>query len=879
MPHPLLPRLGCLALAMSCAAGVELPITAIAIGPEGAVVERAGTLPPGDEVVDGLPLGLDPNRLSLVIAGLDSPPALRLVLPVPAREELADPAWQQRLAAAQEAFDAAQPLIDLAEQRKRLARAVLALLPESVTARGAGPVAGDPGAGGARPEPMLSRPETAATPVTGGRELQALLQFVTDNATRAEDESAAARRARLQVRATLIALDQERERAHPPRRQSAQLPLPGAGGRAVRLRYTIDRASWAPVYRIEVADGRAELVREALIDVPRDQDWNQGELTLVTRTPGSGLTLKELQVPVLELSDEVVTERSGGGKQRAIARGGGSLASESYVNTALRQAQKRIGEDGSWPAGAWTAHATALRTLVFLGAGYDHRTPNRYRHVVDAALSWLCHHETAGDIAGQALTALALAEAWAMTGDAAVKPSAERALAHLTDLACRGPDLELALYHRGAMAGPQLLGWVTLAWKSALAGNLDSALTTQLGAEIARLLPELDGHANRDEAGVTRLLVEIFLGRQRSGQGHQPPVSEWLEHATRWFQDGRPELAYFATLGMFQSGGDAWVKWNGTMRDKLVELQDVGLRNGWAAATPSPLGEDAAMALLALPLEVYYRYSRIDVTDGPGNRLFGNRMPTMRMPDLPPLPDLASAARSWPVSFAAGPAHLVAGQRMRILLGRTPLPGRLSLHANPADGSGAWRVLRTTNPLGTPLLAGALEVVVDHERLGTAALPFTEPGRPLNLELGRDERVLVTRSEERSDDEAWGKRTRTFRVHLRVDAPPGLYQTIRIDEAMPVPANPSIQLVSVDPAIAPDVLDRRLVEEPVWHLDLDLATPPARGQLSWQLRYPATLRPAVEQVVPAVPDAVGAGVENQSAIDSDVEEQTERKAP
>jgi hypothetical protein len=277
-----------------------------------------------------------------------------------------------------------------------------------------------------------------------------------------------------------------------------------------------------------------------------------------------------------------------------------------------------------------------------------------------------------------------------------------------------------------------------------------------------------------------------------------------------------------------------------------VDLHVVGTRSGWLSASPYPLGENAAMALVSLPLEVYYRYAQVGKMDN-ARGLLANRGPGILIPELPPLPDPALAARNWPLRIDAGPAHLVDGQRMRVQLGRTRLPGRIALHAVPADGAGAWRVLTTTNPGAVPLLAGEADVVVDGEQLGTASLPFTEPGHELVLRLGRDDRVQVARSEERTDDEAWGKRSRTYTIHVRIDAPPGLYDAIHIDEPMPVPQDGSIQLQPLIPAIAAEDLDRRLIEDPVWHLDIDLRKPPAEAVITWMLRYPANVRPLVQR--------------------------------
>jgi hypothetical protein len=849
---------GCLLLAAVRATAADLPIVRIIIGPDGALVERAGTLPVGDEVVDGLPVGIDPTRLAVTIDGLDTPPAIRLILPTPPPLPPPDAAWQQRLTAAQAAFNAAQPVIDLAEMRMRLARSVLLLLPGAASSDAA---SDQPGTA---PQAVLERPNTTGQPVPSAEGQQALVRFISGNIAKADSDIAAARSARQTARAQLIALDAELERARPQQTFSAQLPLPGAGGRVVRLRYAVERASWAPVYRVEAAGGRATLLREALIDVPRDQNWTRGKLELVTRPPADDLILKDLQVPTLELGDEVVTTRPSG-KHRAIALGGGSRASESSVDAGLRAMRTKQGNDGAWASGPWTAHATALSTLALLGAGYDHKMPSKYRPVVAAALGWLSAHLSAPDLAAQALTTIVLAEAFAMSNDADLKPHAEHALSILADRVAGRHELEVAIYRRAPMAGPELVAWVALAIRCARAAALAPAPIERLSAEVDALIPELDGHSDRDQAAVAKLAAEIFNGHRHGTEGHQPPVSEWLEHSSAWIQEGHPDLVYFATLGLFQVGGDAWGMWNAAIRDKLVQLNIVGERSGWLAASPYALGEAAARAMLMLPLEVYYRYSRVGAASVEGG-LFANRQSGPMIPELAPLPNPGVAAEHWPVRIDAGEARLVDGCRMRVELGRTALPGRITLRAVPAVGSGAWRVLSTSNPLAVPLLRGEAEVVVEGERLGTTELPFTEPGKPLALVLGRDDRVQLVRSEERKDDEAWGKRTRTYTVNLRVDAPPGLYDTIRIDEAMPTPQDGSIQLVSLVPAIATEILDRTLIVDPVWHLDLDLRKPPALTAIVWQLRYPATVRPQLAQA----PDAPQA---NLPAEDEPIEEQ------
>jgi hypothetical protein len=114
MLHQRLSRLGLVALIVWTAPAVELPIVRITIGPDGALVERAGVMPLGDETVDGLPLGIDPERLAVTIDGVATPPAIRLDLPVVPHEPKPDAQWLARLEAAQADFDLAQPTIDLA---------------------------------------------------------------------------------------------------------------------------------------------------------------------------------------------------------------------------------------------------------------------------------------------------------------------------------------------------------------------------------------------------------------------------------------------------------------------------------------------------------------------------------------------------------------------------------------------------------------------------------------------------------------------------------------------------------------------------------------------------------------------------------------------
>ena len=72
---------------------------------------------------------------------------------------------------------------------------------------------------------------------------------------------------------------------------------------------------------------------------------------------------------------------------------------------------------------------------------------------------------------------------------------------------------------------------------------------------------------------------------------------------------------YYATLAMFQMGGDFWRQWNKSMKVALVDHQRTGGdENGswdpidaWGFAG----GRVYATAINVLSLEIYYRYARV----------------------------------------------------------------------------------------------------------------------------------------------------------------------------------------------------------------------------------------------------------------------------
>ena len=191
--------------------------------------------------------------------------------------------------------------------------------------------------------------------------------------------------------------------------------------------------------------------------------------------------------------------RNGGGKACPQSFGG-TRASESAVDAALRwfkRHQSMWDIDGypvnctRWPQ--WSpapntgadgdAAATGYAVLAFLGGGYDHRTPNKYRSTVKAGIDWLVANQAANGSFGKGrnyengICGMALAEAYAMTQDPALREPAQRAIDYMLSLQGGDPNG----YDGGAWNyvknngrdDSSVTGWVVMALKSAQAGNLD----------------------------------------------------------------------------------------------------------------------------------------------------------------------------------------------------------------------------------------------------------------------------------------------------------------------------------------------------------------------------------------------------------------------
>ncbi len=333
-------------------------------------------------------------------------------------------------------------------------------------------------------------------------------------------------------------------------------------------------------------------------------------------------------------------------RREIVEREGGTLLSEAAVARGLRWLASVQNADGSWSLANYDAHkqannrgdaaATSLALLPFLGAGQTHEF-GLYRATVSRGLAWLIKHQkpdgdlrinftgSAGMYAhGQA--AIVLCEAYAMTGDERFREPALKAIRFIEAAQHRRGGWR---YRPGQEGDTSVLGWQLMALQSARAANLGQEIqpdTLRLAdyfldsVSLTRDAPRgsLYQYQPGDREFTPSMTAEGLLCRMYLGWRRTDPR---LMYGVRWlleehFPDREePNLYYwyYGTQVLHHYGGREWERWNGTVRDLLIEMQE---KNGKYVGSWSPRccqwgaqGERIYTTSLAVcTLEVYYRH-------------------------------------------------------------------------------------------------------------------------------------------------------------------------------------------------------------------------------------------------------------------------------
>lgn len=745
----------------------DLPVTAVTVLPDGLLVECRGLLPAGDLTISGLPPGCTAEQIALIAAD-GSEPTWRLV-PPPALAMPPEPA-----AADLAALDAASRNAAIAGKRAELAGLIGTVTAEPTTDAGHLPGLWTPAA------------------------LNAQLAFAAANTQQATEAAQAAADAAATARARLAELPPAIALSGP------HLELSAAPSGPLVLRYRLGGAQWAPIWRVELDAQGAQLVQSAVITLDRSPSAAPVALTVTSFGQQPPLLLPEPSIPLYGLSESMAIEQPT--KRRIVSRSG-SIGSECAVDMSLRTLKRQQSIDGSWTNGSHTTATTALAIMSFLGAGYDHKTPNRYRKAVQLAMAWLtAQNPHTLDLPALALTTDVLCQAYGMTSDEALKADLDQAVSTLRS---RWPnELPAWCARDGALAGPEVAAYVVMALKSAVAAGIDT------GDDLRRIQANGPDH---EEERLAQAVIAVFSGRQADITLDE--ANRWAAAGPRWLASGRSELIYFALLSSFQQGGDEWRIVQGGLRSLLIDRAEP---DGWWS-TPHPFGRLTGSLFCQLSMEIYYRYAQI--------------RQSMAAP--------AGTAMRWPVRVTASdPVRLSAGEQ-QVELRRIRLPGAVHRESVPALDPTVWRVLIATNPWPGALPPGPLTIVADGRELGTTAMPETAPGAELRLAVGADERYRIRREATTTTEDHLLSRTLLVNVACTLEAPVGAHDPVTIREALPEPDAEAIDVALIAPLpLAGDAYRTRLKQDPTVTLELQ----PGATATVWSatFTYSRAVRPRLE---------------------------------
>ncbi len=235
---------------------------------------------------------------------------------------------------------------------------------------------------------------------------------------------------------------------------------------------------------------------------------------------------------------------------------------------------------------------SALALLAFLGAGYSHLSKDviggkSTGETIKDGLKYLMARQDAegriGEGRERVLAALALAEAYGLTGSNVLKEPAQRAVA--AALAVEGDDA------------------ATTAWRALVLRSAEiSDLAVKEGSK-ERLLAQLEKLEGREGAAAELLLGRVLLLRAKADPG-LALVAERVERE----RAESPERGFFAALALYTFDGPDGPRWKARAARIFAEVpkaqrvaKGTCAHGSWGPATP----------LRVLTLEVLYRYASI----------------------------------------------------------------------------------------------------------------------------------------------------------------------------------------------------------------------------------------------------------------------------
>ena len=323
----------------------------------------------------------------------------------------------------------------------------------------------------------------------------------------------------------------------------------------------------------------------------------------------------------------------------------------------------KLGNDGPCTGLGMNRHdvgVTGLSLLAFLGAGNTDKE-GRYKNVVKSGLKYLLttQDRSSGNFADpihlehtydHMLATLAVVEAYALTNQHKYKKSAQKALEYIYKL--RNPG---AAWRYGDPSDPQMIaypndvsvtGWAIMIMTMAKDYDLDIDETAledayayidemtdtngrtgyfDMGGGSSRMpglevtWPYEETEAMTAVGVLSRIFVDPNLERPGNEAMIKKGVELMLDLPIVWNDNtpGRKDFYYwyYATYSLYQWGGADWNKWEKSVKAVAdAQIKEGEMQGSWDPQLDpwgSAGGRVYTTAILALLLEVYYRYDTV----------------------------------------------------------------------------------------------------------------------------------------------------------------------------------------------------------------------------------------------------------------------------
>lgn len=362
------------------------------------------------------------------------------------------------------------------------------------------------------------------------------------------------------------------------------------------------------------------------------------------------VVLPEVSMPGVVSDAPIAKAPNGGGlsgrraedRARLVQQGGGNDASEQAVDLALIYLSKHQRRDGRWQFqhgadctcrnpgyNATDTAATGLALLAFLGRNHNHVDKSQYQETVLNGLNFLLTTSKDGDLTmltemsmyGQGIATLALAEAYAISKDPALKKPTQEAVDFIVQ--AQHP-LGGWRYVPGQIGDLNVTGWQLMALKTARLAGLEvpdqtlqraKSFVDSQATSVGYLFsyPGTDPTVGQPVPSAIGILLRMYEGwgpgRDEIRDGAKYLLGRNVSNNHIYFN-------YYATMVLFHYGGEEWKTWNPFMREYLINTQELlgHERGSWYFEHPKT-GEaggrlfNTVMAVMIL--EVYYRHLRL----------------------------------------------------------------------------------------------------------------------------------------------------------------------------------------------------------------------------------------------------------------------------